>query len=1304
MRSAAKLLCAGLLAVASLALSATPAFGALTHSEVQKTFEVACPGVTNPVDVAVHEATETVYVACNGKGRVLKYDYEGTPTNFSTPEPYIVGNAIIESQVDPEGIFGGNIQIAVDNSGGPADGNLYVSRDDFKGPEIYKPSGEYVGTVGNSFGGGTRSIDVGPDGYIYIGTSFFNPQISKWSPSGAELARIGLSLEFIAPGPSQLAADSTGAIWSNETGLHKFEVDQFNTHFAPGAQQVGAAEKKLLLGTYSPFVPQPLPEASSFAYGVDPTTNDLYTDSGSVIRVFSQGTSEEPAYQNAPSFGPLTNSNSVTVTPDHRVFATTENKKVVRFGPGDIVPDIHTHVADVDEVGHTSATVTGEVELAGGTSVSECVVQVGHSAGSYPLPPAPCSPASFSEDKEVSANLTGLEEGATYHYRIKATNAKGSNAGIDRTVTPAYVLKLKTLAATEIDQHDATLGGSFEPDLNTTYYFEYGVDESYGLETEPVVQGATPGIVVVGTELGSLPSGRTFHYRIVASNSSGTTIGPDMTFRTASTPDVAGLHATELSTTVATLNAKVNPVGYPTEYRFEYGTNPEYGQATPWVDIGSGNAPVDVQEKLEGLRENTTYHFRVVAKNEWGETESPDTTFNFAPPECPNNYVRQQTNSSYLPDCRAYELVSPGKAGGVLLYPGDEYWELEGLPLAQDEYGASTLWAQNTGLAMNPARFAFASATGTIEGLHAPNQVLPDTYVSTRTTSGWVTTLPGIDDTYGHPSRKQCSDSMAFCIEGSYPEGSFFPEELGNAPYLFNVDGDMLERLPTNLALIPNGAHYIGARRIASDFGHLFFSSRSVPFAAGGITTGPGSAYDNDLRERTVTLVSRLENGQPIPQFGSSTHAIEFPGVSADGTHVLMQTESSSLGPYRLYMRVNDAVTYELAPGGKPIKDFVGMTRDGGKVFFTSAEQLTGEDTDSGVDLYMWKDDGSLTLISQGNGNGNSDACSASWISQCGVGVLDTERRWAGYRWDQPGEPPYYDAKGFDDLIAEEAGDVYFYSPELLDGTKFGIKNQRNLYVDRKGAIQLVATLDAGTQIYRMQISRDGSHAALLTDSRLTSYDNEGFREMYTYDAETGAIRCASCAPNGDPPSTDVRGSEAGPYMADDGRTFFATSDDLVPRDKDNLTDVYEYVDGQPQLISSGVTARDFTGGSELFGVFVIPVHTGLESVSRDGTDVFFSTYDTLVEQDLNGQFIKFYDARIGGGFTSNPPLGPCAAADECHGPASSPPAPDVVTSGAALGSGGNVVATPKRKGHHRQHRRKHRRKKANRQARHGHG
>ena len=42
--------------------------------------------------------------------------------------------------------------------------------------------------------------------------------------------------------------------------------------------------------------------------------------------------------------------------------------------------------------------------------------------------------------------------------------------------------------------------------------------------------------------------------------------------------------------------------------------------------------------------------------------------------------------------------------------------------------------------------------------------------------------------------------------------------------------------------------------------------------------------------------------------------------------------------------------------------------------------------------------------------------------------------------------------------------------------------------------------------------------------------------------------------------------------MADDGRTFFATKDSLVPRDNNGaITDVYEYAGGRPQLISSGL-------------------------------------------------------------------------------------------------------------------------------------
>ena len=43
--------------------------------------------------------------------------------------------------------------------------------------------------------------------------------------------------------------------------------------------------------------------------------------------------------------------------------------------------------------------------------------------------------------------------------------------------------------------------------------------------------------------------------------------------------------------------------------------------------------------------------------------------------------------------------------------------------------------------------------------------------------------------------------------------------------------------------------------------------------------------------------------------------------------------------------------------------------------------------------------------------------------------------------------------------------------------------------------------------------------------------------------------------------------------------------------------------------------------------------------VSPNGVDVYFATFDTLVPQDLNGAFLKFYDARTGGGFEFTPQI-----------------------------------------------------------------
>jgi hypothetical protein len=173
--------------------------------------------------------------------------------------------------------------------------------------------------------------------------------------------------------------------------------------------------------------------------------------------------------------------------------------------------------------------------------------------------------------------------------------------------------------------------------------------------------------------------------------------------------------------------------------------------------------------------------------------------------------------------------------------------------------------------------------------------------------------------------------------------------------------------------------------------------------------------------------------------------------------------------------------------------------------------------------------------------------------------------------------------------------------------------------------------------------------------------------------------------------------------MTEDGRTFFNTEDSLVPQDTNEALDVYEYVEGRPQLITSGTNV-----GNDTFGVATFGAVPGLVGVSSDGTDVYFATYDVLVGQDRNGEALKIYDARSGGGFDFTPPVPPCVAADECHGPSTEAPANAPNGTGADLGGSGNVQPSegrsaakkPKKPRHKRHHKKKTHAKKKGR--RHG--
>jgi hypothetical protein len=96
-------------------------------------------------------------------------------------------------------------------------------------------------------------------------------------------------------------------------------------------------------------------------------------------------------------------------------------------------------------------------------------------------------------------------------------------------------------------------------------------------------------------------------------------------------PGTNGSYAQNVSMSSAQLQGGVYPNGDPTTYWWEYGTTTSYGQATAPQDIGSGTTPSQASTVLTGLQPNTTYHYRLVASNSFGEMDGYDFTFTTLP-------------------------------------------------------------------------------------------------------------------------------------------------------------------------------------------------------------------------------------------------------------------------------------------------------------------------------------------------------------------------------------------------------------------------------------------------------------------------------------------------------------------------------------------------------------------------------------------------------------------------------------------------------------------------------------------------
>ncbi len=92
-------------------------------------------------------------------------------------------------------------------------------------------------------------------------------------------------------------------------------------------------------------------------------------------------------------------------------------------------------------------------------------------------------------------------------------------------------------------------------------------------------------------------------------------------------PFVYAKYVSQVTASSATLKAAIDPRGTAAEYYFQYGPTTAYGSQTPPASAGSGTQSIQLAQTVTGLVPYTTYHFRVVATNAEGTTDSPDATF-----------------------------------------------------------------------------------------------------------------------------------------------------------------------------------------------------------------------------------------------------------------------------------------------------------------------------------------------------------------------------------------------------------------------------------------------------------------------------------------------------------------------------------------------------------------------------------------------------------------------------------------------------------------------------------------------------
>jgi hypothetical protein len=356
--------------------------------------------------------------------------------------------------------------------------------------------------------------------------------------------------------------------------------------------------------------------------------------------------------------------------------------------------------ASSSNVGFTTATLGANVTSDGGAAITQRgFVYAPTATDSNPLLGSAGVTASVVSGTTglLSSSPTGLASGVSYTFKAFATNSVGTSYTSAGTFVTLALPAITGASSSNVGLSSATLGANVTSDGGSAITQRGFVYSLTATDSNPVI--GNPGVatsVVSGTtgsfasSITALTSGAAYSFKGFATSGAGTAYTSVGTFQTFALPVATTGAATNVAETAATLNGSVNPAGFSTTARFEYGLSMSYGnQSTASPAPGTGSAPVNVSAAITGLTCSSTYHFRVVATSAGGATSGADRTFTTA--TCPGlaiddpSIVEGAAGSSILaftvsiPQPLTSDVrVDYATVGGTAT-PGDDYTAASGV-------------------------------------------------------------------------------------------------------------------------------------------------------------------------------------------------------------------------------------------------------------------------------------------------------------------------------------------------------------------------------------------------------------------------------------------------------------------------------------------------------------------------------------------------------------------------------------------------------------------------------------------------